>query len=253
MSQTIVSNRAHRRYAIIILVLIGLTAFIGLLVGFKESTKAVCDAIDYVDIKCRWKATQAVILSICGAFLVLALSLLEPQLPIIRRSLDGLYRLGGVIAALFMIAMLSIIFAQMGARWNGIAFPGSTNYAGYCMAGASFFGLAYALNSSSHIRVSVFLTALGRHRYWAELWCFAIGALLATYFARYAIKATILSEKLNDVSQGQDATPLWIPQLAMCAGTVLLALALWDNLFHMVLYGKSNITEERMTEASADA
>ncbi|MGF1477864.1 MAG: TRAP transporter small permease [Geminicoccaceae bacterium] len=166
----------------------------------------------------------------------------------LRRILDGLYWAAGALAALFLIALLGIIIAQMVARWTGQTFPGSTDYAGYCMAAASFFALAHALNRGAHIRVSLFLIALGPYRRWGEVWCLTIAALLATYFAHYAIKGAYWSYKLNDISQGQDATPIWIPQLAMAAGTVLLAIALWDNLVRVLAVGRSNIETETVSE-----
>jgi len=38
------------------------------------------------------------------------------------------------------------------------------------------------------------------------------------------------SHEFEDVSQGIDATPLWIPQLSMAIGTVVLVIALLDDL-----------------------
>lgn len=215
----------------------------------KAIAKGVCGALESLGADCDWRATQAVLICIIAIAAVLFLSWLGLRKRWPRLLLDSIYGMSGILAALFMLAMLGVIVAQMVARWSGMAFPGSTDYAGYCMAGASFFALAYALNRGSHIRVNLMLTALGRHRRWGEIWCLAIAALLATYFARYAIKATILSEKLNDISQGQDATPIWIPQLSMCIGTILLAAALWDNLFRMIFAGTTNIIEETVEEA----
>ncbi|MEM7670558.1 MAG: TRAP transporter small permease [Pseudomonadota bacterium] len=143
----------------------------------------------------------------------------------VRKSLDALYLAGGILGAFFL---------QMIARWTGTVLPGSTDYAGYCMAASSFFALAYALNHGAHIRVTLFLGRMGRWRRYGEIWCYAVAAVIATVFARYAIKANIWSEKLNDISQGQDATPLWIPQIAMSIGTVLLAIALWDHLLRLI-------------------
>ena len=80
--------------------------------------------------------------------------------------------------------------------------------------------------------------------------CLLISAGLATYFARYAIKGAYWSWKLNDISQGQDATPIWIPQLAMCLGTVLIALALWDNLISLILRGRTHIRNEVVGESA---
>jgi len=219
----------------------------------KEIAQGVCGLVEAVGIDCDWRATWAVMIAVPAILLVLLLTWLGTRSRAVRRGMDGLYQAGGIVSALFLLVMLGIIVAQMVARWSGIAFPGSTNYAGYCMAAASFFALAYTLNSGAHIRVNLMLTALGRHRRWGEVWCFGIAALLATYFARYAIKATMESVRWNDISQGQDATPLWIPQIAMCVGTVLLAIAVWDNFFRIVMEGHSNIEAETVEDDAQGA
>jgi TRAP-type C4-dicarboxylate transport system permease small subunit len=148
--------------------------------------------------------------------------------------------------------LLLIIIAQMTARWTGQQFPGSTDYAGYCMAASSFFALAHTLNRGAHIRVALLLTRLGRWRRLGELWCVGIGAALGSYFAFYAIKAVWVSYQLNDVSQGQDATPLWIPQLAMALGTTLLAIALVDKFLQIALGGSWQLGEPGLRDESAD-
>lgn len=160
---------------------------------------------------------------------------------ILRQFLDRLYIAGGIIASLFLIAILALIVLQMLARWTGEVFPGAPDYAGYCMAAASFFAFAYALNNSAHIRVSIVLNHLGRFRRHGEIWCFLIGSFLSTYLAWYAVKATYWSKLLNDVSQGQDATPIWIPQLSMSIGAVLLAICFWDNLSRLIFTGSHAI------------
>lgn len=170
----------------------------------------------------------------------------------LRRLLDGLYLAGGMIAALALVSILAIIVAQMIARWTGVLFPGAANYAGYAMASASFFAFAHALGRGAHIRVSILLNALGRHRRWLEVWCFAIGAALAWYLARYAIKAVYWSWKLNDVSQGQDATPLWIPQTAMAVGAVLLAIAMTDHLVRVLFLGSSGIVSDTVEQSHGE-
>ena len=170
----------------------------------------------------------------------------------LRRILDFLYLAGGIIAAGFLIAILMIIVLQMLARWTGQVFPGATDYAGYCMAGASFFAFAYALNYGAHIRVSLVLSGLGRFRWWGEVWCFAIGAAISTYLARYAIKGNYWSWKLGELSQGLDATPVWIPQLAMSAGTVLLAIAFWDHLIRLLVTGDHGIRSDLVDQSHAE-
>lgn len=157
----------------------------------------------------------------------------------LRRLLDRLYALCGLIAAGFLVAVLCLILAQMLARWLGIHFPGSASYAGYAMAGASFFALAYTLNHRGHIRVSLLIGRLsGRARWLAEFWCLLVASGLSLYFAWYAVKTVRISLLINDVSQGQDATPLWIPQMVMAIGTVVLTIAFIDHLARLLFTGR---------------
>ncbi len=160
------------------------------------------------------------------------------------RFLDGLYFFGAVLAAISLIILLMIIVLQMTVRWSGLIFPGSTDYAGYCMAAASFLAFAHAFNRGAHVRVRLLLSALGSYRHYVEIWCFAVASALACYFAGYAVRTVYWSYRLQDISQGQDATPLWIPQLAMAAGTILLAVAVIDHLARLILTRDHGIKTE---------
>ena len=182
---------------------------------------------------------------------------------------DRVYVAAGVVAACGMVTILGLIVAQMIARWAGITFSGSTNYAGYAMAATSFFALAHALTRGAHIRVGILLNVPNpRFTYGLDAAATWIGALTATYFARFAVKANILSEMLNDRTQGQDFvpewvvalfsldfagigeaegwvyTPIWIPQLAMSAGAILLAICLWDMLTRLLATRETAIRAE---------
>lgn len=165
----------------------------------------------------------------------------------LRRLLDALYLWAGVAAAVSMVIILLIILAQMICRAMGIAFPGSTDYAGYFMAQASFLAFAHALNRGAHIRVGLLLNILGRHRRWAEIWCLSIASFLGIWFAWHAASAVRVSRMLGDVSQGQDATPLWIPQLGMAIGSAIFAIALVDHLLRAIRHGDPGI-EDSATE-----
>lgn len=168
---------------------------------------------------------------------------------VIRKTLDFLYLASGVLAALCLVTILLLIVAQMVARWTGVVFPGASDYAGYAMAGASFLAFANALNRGAHIRVSILLNAMApRRKRFMEIWCFAVGAAVAWYFTYYAYWFVFWSWKFNEVSQGQDATLLWIPQSVMVIGGGLLALALTDNLVHVVLKGDHRIVRETVDD-----
>jgi TRAP-type C4-dicarboxylate transport system permease small subunit len=164
---------------------------------------------------------------------------------VLRRSLDALYLASGIAAACCLVAILALIVVQMLARWTGEVFPGAPDYAGYAMAAASFLAFANALNRGSHIRVSLLLNALspGLRRMF-EIWCFGIGAAVMWYFVFYAQRFVYWSWKFNDISQGQDKTPLWIPQMAMLVGAVIFAIALTDHLLHVIFKGDHRISRE---------
>ncbi len=153
-----------------------------------------------------------------------------------RKALDKLYLLCGGISAFALVALLAIIIFQMATRWFGISVPGLTSYAGYCMAASLFFSLGYAFSQGSHIRVSLFLRGLGRGRYFVDIWCIGISAVITVFLSYYAIKTTWWSYQLGEISQAQDAVLIWIPQLAMSAGTVVLTIAVIDH-FVQVVFG----------------
>ena len=163
----------------------------------------------------------------------------------LRRILDFLYSLSGVIAALCLISILGLIVLQMMARWTGEVFPGAPNYAGYAMAAASFFAFANALGRGAHIRVSILLNAMSRRiRYAMELWCISAGGVISAYFTYYAYEFVYFSWRFNEVSQGQDAIHLWIPQSVMVVGGALLTLCMFDNLIHLILRGEHRIVRD---------
>lgn len=164
---------------------------------------------------------------------------------VLRKLLDFLYVAAGVLAALCLIGILSLIVVQMLARWTGEVFPGAPNYAGYAMAAASFFAFANALNRGAHIRVSILLNVVSpMQKRLLEIWCFALAAAIAWYFTYYAYWFVYWSWKFNEVSQGQDAIALWIPQSAMVLGGGLLAISLTDNLLSVLFKGDHRIARD---------
>lgn len=171
----------------------------------------------------------------------------------LRRILDFIYLAAGILAALCLIAILMLIVAQMVARWTGEIFPGAANYAGYAMAAASFFAFANALNRGAHIRVSLVLNAVppGFRRF-MEIWCFGIGAAVMWYFTYYAYWFTYWSWKFNEVSQAQDATPLWIPQSVMVIGGATLAVSLTDHLLYVIFKGEHRIKRDLVDQSYAE-
>jgi TRAP-type C4-dicarboxylate transport system permease small subunit len=164
-----------------------------------------------------------------------------------RRAMDALYDGAAWLAALFMIGLFVMVLLSIVSRQLHFHVPGTDAYAGYMMAAAGFLALAHTFKRGEHIRVTLLLTALkGTPRRALEIWALAAASALALLFAGYSCRLAWQSKLFNDISTGNDATPLWIPQLAMAAGTVILAIALLDEL---VLELRGRRTPPASTEA----
>jgi len=148
-----------------------------------------------------------------------------------RRALDRLYDAAGFLAAFFLAATLAMVLTGIAGRLLNFHVPGTVSYAGYCMAAAGFLALAHTLKRGEHIRVTLLVEHLhGRAQRALELWALGISTLLAALLAFYSVRLSLQSWQFNDISTGNDATPLWIPQLTMAVGTVILLVALVDDL-----------------------
>jgi len=149
----------------------------------------------------------------------------------IRKALDSVYDAAAYVAAFFLVGTLAMVALGVGGRFLDWYVPGTDAYAGYCMAACGFLALAHTLKRGEHIRVSLLLEHAGaRLRRVLELVSLAIATVLAAAFAWYSIRLTFQSWQFNDISTGNDATPLWIPELAMAIGTTVLLIAFADEL-----------------------
>ena len=147
-----------------------------------------------------------------------------------RKALDLLYDSAAALAALCMVGLLSMVLLSVVGRQLHINVPGIDAYAGYLMAGCGFLALAHTLKRGEHIRVTLILQFLPpAARRWLERWAMAASAVLALLFAYYSSRLVWQSLEFHDISTGNDATPLWIPQLAMAIGTLVFAVASIDE------------------------
>ena len=160
-----------------------------------------------------------------------------------RAFLDRLYTAAGYAAAFFMVGTLLMVVAGIADRALALGWRGTDMYAGYAMAACGFLALAHTFKRGEHIRVSLLLQAASaRWRRLLEIWSLLAASLLAAALAFYAVKLTYQSWDFHDVSTGNDATPLWIPQVAMAAGAIVLLIALLDELV-LELRGRRTLRE----------
>ena len=155
-----------------------------------------------------------------------------------RKALDGLYDGAAAVAGLFMVALLVMVLLSVVGRQINFYVPGTDAYAGYLMAGSGFLALAHTLKRGEHIRVTLLLASLqGGWKKGMELWAFGFASVLAMVIAFYSCRLVWQSRTFHDISTSNDATPLWIPQLAMALGTLIMAIAFIDE-FALELAGK---------------
>lgn len=149
---------------------------------------------------------------------------------LMRRLLDFLYDGAAWMAALSMIGVLVMVLLSITSRQFGFHVPGTDAYAGYSMAAAGFLALAHTLKHNEHIRVTLLLGRLGpKGRHALEMWALTAAVALSGLFAFYSVRLAWVSRAINDMSTSSDATPLWIPQIAMAVGAVILLIAFVDE------------------------
>ena len=148
-----------------------------------------------------------------------------------RRALNFLYSITAAAAGLCMIGVCVAVLASIVGRQLDFSVPGVDAYAGYLAAGAGFFALADTFKRGEHIRVTLVLNAFkGPWRRALEIWSLFAASFLAALFAYYSVRLCFQSYELNDISGGIDATHMWIPQVSMAVGAVVLLVAFVDEL-----------------------
>jgi len=178
----------------------------------------------------------------------------------IRTLLDGLYLAAGYLAGLFLIVIFLLMMGLSVGREVGINIPAGDDFTAWSMAAMAFLGLAHTFKAGEMIRVGLVIEKLpASMRHGVEILCLLIGAAVTCFFAWYAVRMTYDSYRFNDISQGVVAVPLWIPQLGLSVGLVILAIAFLDELVH-VLTGRAPryekpppATPEEVVERAAES
>jgi len=146
--------------------------------------------------------------------------------------LHRLYRACGLLSALALVAICVLILAQIVARSLGGMVRDAEEFAAWSMAAAGFLGLPYALHAGAHIRVEVVTRFMPLPlRRPAELLSTGVALGLSAYLAWYVVLFVFDSWRFHEVSQGLVPVPMWIPQLPMALGAVVLAIAFAERLW----------------------
>lgn len=161
-----------------------------------------------------------------------------------RRFLDSLYTLSAWAAGFFMIGVLIMVLITMLGRSFNFNLSGSDSYAGYLMAGAAFMALAPTLRHNEHIRVTLIIGRLtGLPRKIMEMLTLIIAVCITGFLCFFSCRLVWQSYQYDDISTGNDATPLWIPQIVMAVGTIIFFIAFIDELIAEIRGKRTHLIE----------
>ncbi len=159
--------------------------------------------------------------------------------PALRRLLDGLYLGAGMLAAVFVLAIMLLMIGQSVLRQFGVSTGAVNDIVSWCCAAAAFLAMAHAFKHGDFVRVTLLLEALSPPtRRALELTALLIGCAATAYLAWWACRFTYESWEFNDLAQGLLPLPLWIPQSAFALGSVLLFVAVVDELLIVLRGGR---------------
>jgi TRAP-type C4-dicarboxylate transport system permease small subunit len=149
----------------------------------------------------------------------------------VRRALDRVYAGAGFLAGTCIALIAVIVLAQIVGRWFGVIVPSTEDFSSYLLVSASFLALSYTFRSGGHIRVTLLINLLSSNCQQRLVhFTLAVFVIIATYGAYFLGFLVYESWYFHEVSQGYVVVPLWIPQLPMALGSMLLVIALLDDL-----------------------
>ncbi len=151
------------------------------------------------------------------------------------RILNKTYKIFGVAASCFLVLLGIFIIIGILSRVLNFYIRGLSEYAGYCMASAMFFALAFTFSQGGHIRITVFIEKLSHaYKYLMEIWCLISTSVFSGYMAFYLLKMTIISYKFQERSEGADEILIWIPQSAVALGSLSFFICVCHRLIKQI-------------------
>ncbi|WP_112323743.1 TRAP transporter small permease [Oceanibium sediminis] len=154
-------------------------------------------------------------------------------------ALNRLYRICGMLAACFIVAIVGVVMVRILSRLMGFYVPGLAEYAGYCLAIAGALGLAYTFGEHGHIRVEMLIEKLrGKTRFRSEVFVLAFAAAISSYVAWYTIRLAHVSWLYEDHSSKSDEILLVVPQAPFALGFTLFTICLVHTLVRVLLTGE---------------
>lgn len=156
-----------------------------------------------------------------------------------RRFLDGLYQLGGHLAALCVLAILVLMIGASVGRVLDWRVSWVNDIVAWLCAAAAFLGMAYSFRNGDFVRVTLVLESVSAPvRRWLELMSLTVAAVAIAYLGYWAARFTWESYEFNDIAGNMVAIPIWIPQMSFVIGSAILVIAVIDECVCVFRGGK---------------
>ena len=156
-----------------------------------------------------------------------------------RKFLDNLYNVSGYLSGFFIFLIVSLIVSQVIGRFFGFIVPSVEDFSGYSLAAATFLGLAYTFSQGGHIRVDLAIRLLPpKVRKIQEGIILFLAIILGCFMSFYMVHLSWESYIFEEVSYGYIPVPLWIPQMPVAVGIIMLTIAIMDA-FHSLIFGRN--------------
>lgn len=170
-----------------------------------------------------------------------------------RRLLDMLYTAGAGLAALSLFSILCVMMGQVILRELELQLPAADDVSAYLCVATTFFALAATFKRGELIRVGMLVNRLPpkAHRV-AEVLVLSLAAVFMGYVTWWTFQDMLFSWQIDEVAQGTIAIPLWVPKIAVPAGSGLLLVAIIDELVITLRGGLPTYVVEAQKRAAAN-
>jgi len=156
----------------------------------------------------------------------------------LRRFLDALYLGAGYVAPCCILLIMVLMIGQSILRELHVRTGAVNDVVSWLCAAAAFLAMAHAFKHGDFVRVTLLTEKLSpAAQRKLEIGALAIALVAVAYLAFWANRFTYESWVFNDIAQGLLPLPMWIPQLSFAIGSILLLIAVLDELI-IVLRGR---------------
>ena len=152
----------------------------------------------------------------------------------LSRILQRLYHGCGIAAATSIFLIALCVVTEIVVRLFHQTLPGVIEIATFCLVSASFLALAHTFRHNVHIRISVVTQRLPPrlHRRF-EMFALLVAGSISFWLAFHAGTMAWEAFIFNDRSDGLLSIPLWIPQLLMTVGILMLGVSIVEEFVRM--------------------